>query len=79
MPLLPSRAKFRKDELLQRRNNFASFFPFAWLWTAQREEPLGLTALPQVKLRAAKMGFEAPRILHCFNLLVIRRESDGVF
>ena len=43
------------------------------------QEPLGLTALPQVKLRAAEMRLNAPRILYCFDVPVIGCESDGVF
>ena len=57
MPLLPGRAKFRQDELLKRRNDFASFLAVAWLWTPQSQEPLALRKWPQIQLGAAKARF----------------------
>src|SRR5258708_20554205 len=51
--------KIRKHELLCKRDDLAPLLPHAWFWAPQGKQPLGIGKLPEIELRAAKMGFDA--------------------
>jgi hypothetical protein len=67
----------RESELHDRRSR-TSDLSLVSFRLRHREQPLGLTASPQMKLRAHEMRFDAPRMLHCFDVLVIGREAEPV-
>src|SRR6266566_1690041 len=76
--LSSNRTNLEKRELPCQRDDLASLPPWSWVWTAQREQPLGLREQPQVQLRTAKRRLDAAGLRHLGNLLVIGPESDGV-
>ena len=69
--LLAGRAPVGQRELPRQRDDLAPVPKRCRFQSSQRVEPLGLTALPQVKLGAHEMRFDAPRVLHRFDALVI--------
>src|SRR5690348_7011070 len=72
-------AHIKEWELPCQRDDLASVPPWNWVWSTQRKQPLGLGDLPQVQLWAAEMGLDAPKILHRFDTLVIRRQVECIF
>jgi hypothetical protein len=70
-------AHVKERELPGQRDDVAPVPARGRVWAAQREQPLGLRELPEVELRAAKSGFQAARIGHFRDLLILR-ELNGV-
>lgn len=73
----PSCIKLRKHELLRESDDFVSFLPWSWLWTAQGGEPLSVRDLPQIQLRTAQARFQTARIRYLRDLL-IRGQTNRV-
>jgi hypothetical protein len=75
--IFPRWVHLRESELHDHAlgSTFLVLVPFG---LSQGQEPLGFGGLPQVKLRAAEMGLDAPRILHLGNVLVIGLQGKGV-
>ena len=70
--------KIRKHELLCKRDDLAPLLPHAWFWTPQGEQPLGIGKLPEIKLRAAKMGFDAVGVFHLGDPPSVLLKGQGV-
>jgi hypothetical protein len=62
---------------LRNVNNDPLFLPCYRLWSAQGKQPLRIRKLPEVKLWATKPSFQATRIGHFRDLLILR-EPNGV-